>query len=154
MHFWIQALSIACILSTAVVFGTDMFFLTIGRTALKLASTSAGTEVMGFFHMIADTRMPMWGAMAILSDLLLAAFGGSERSWLYGASLLLLIMFVILYNRVSKPINRIQIEAAQAGATLENGRELQAAWDRVLFIRVPLLGGSLLAQCLALRLSL
>lgn len=31
-----------------------MFFLTIGRPVLKLASLCSGTEVMGFFHMFAD----------------------------------------------------------------------------------------------------
>ena len=51
--------SLVGILSTAVVCGTDMFFLTIGRPALRLASPSAGTEVMGFLHMFADARMPI-----------------------------------------------------------------------------------------------
>ena len=53
MNHWIWAVSLAGILSTAVVCGTDMFFLTIGRPALRLASASAGTEVMGFLHMFA-----------------------------------------------------------------------------------------------------
>jgi hypothetical protein len=76
--------SLVGILSTAVVFGTDMFFLTIGRAALRMASPSAGTEIMGFFHMFADARMPIWGVLAILSNLLLvvlsrSAVGLSDR---------------------------------------------------------------------------
>ena len=59
MNHWMWLLSLVGILSTAVVFGTDMFFLTIGRPALRLASPSAGTEIMGFFHMFADARMPI-----------------------------------------------------------------------------------------------
>ena len=54
MNYWMWAVSLIGILSTAVVCGTDMFFLTIGRPALRLASSSAGTEVMGFLHMFAD----------------------------------------------------------------------------------------------------
>jgi hypothetical protein len=52
-----------------------------------------------------------------------------------------------------KPINRIQTEAAKAGERLDNGRELQASWDTVLLIRVPLLVVSLLAQGLALLVT-
>jgi hypothetical protein len=44
MNHWIWLVSLVGILSTEVVFGTDMFFLTIGRAALRLASPSAGTE--------------------------------------------------------------------------------------------------------------
>jgi Domain of unknown function (DUF1772) len=137
------------ILSTAAVFGTDMFFLTIGRAALKQASAEAATEVMGYFHLFADARMPIWGVLAILSNLLLALMSGNGHRWLYVASVLTLILFVLLYIRFAKPINKIQIEAAQNGAPLANGRELQAAWDRLLLVRVPLLLVSLLIQCLA-----
>ena len=62
----------------------------------------------------------------------------------------MLILFVVIYARLSKPINRLQTEAARAGESLNNARELQASWDRALVIRVPLLVVSLLAQCLAL----
>jgi hypothetical protein len=142
--------SLVGILCTAVVLGTDMFFLTCGRPALRLASSSAGTEVMGFIHMIADARMPIWVVAAILCNLLLAVFSGSEQRWFYLASLLTLILFVIGYLRLSKPINQIQTEAAKKGESLSNGRELQASWDRSLIVRVPLLVVSLLAQCLVL----
>lgn len=153
MNHWMWPLSLVGILSTAVVCGTDMFFLTVGRPALRLASSSAGTEVMGFFHMFADARMPIWGVAAILSNLLLAVFSRSEQRWFYLASLLMLILFVISYLRLSMPINRIQTEAAKKGTSLNNGRGLQASWDRSLLTRVPLLVVSLLAQCLVLLVT-
>ena len=153
MNHWMWPVSLIGILSTAVVCGTDMFFLTIGRPALRLASPSAGTEVMGFFHLFADARMPIWGVSAILCNLLLALLSGSEQRWFYFTSLLMLILFVIFYARLSKPINQIQTEAAKTGKSLDNGRELQASWDRSLIIRVPLLVVSLLAQCLVLLLA-
>ena len=71
MKHWMWLFSLVGISSTAVVFGTDMFFLTVGRPALRLAAPSAGTAVMGFFHMFADARMPIWGVSAILSNFLL-----------------------------------------------------------------------------------
>jgi hypothetical protein len=150
MNHWMWPVSLVGILSTAVVCGTDMFFLTVGRPALKLASSSAGTEVMGFFHLLGDVRMPIWGVAAIVSNLLLAVITRSEQRWFYIASTLMLILFVICYGRLSKPINQIQTAAAKSGKSLDNGRELQAAWDRSLLIRVPLLVVALLAQCFVL----
>src|SRR5215469_2972394 len=121
MNHWMWLLSVVGILSTAVVFGTDMFFLTIGRAALRMASPSAGTEVMGFLHMFADARMPIWGVSAIFSNLLLFVLSGSGQRWFYFVSLLMLILFVILYNnRLSKPINRILTEEAKTGERLDN----------------------------------
>jgi len=153
MNHWTSVVSIAGILSTAMVYGTDMFFLTIGRPALRLASPSAVTEVMGYLHMYGDARMPIWGVSAISSNLLLALVSAGGQRWLYSASLSTLILFVIIYNRWSKPINRLQTEAARTGATLDHGRELQASWDRSTMIRVPLLVASLLAQSLVLLLA-
>jgi hypothetical protein len=97
--------------------------------------------------------MPIWGVSAILSNLLLVVLSRSGQRWFYLASLLMLILFVILYNLLSKPINRLQTEAAKTGERLNNGRELQASWDRVLLIRVPLLVVSLLDQCLVLLVA-
>jgi len=153
MNHWMWLVSLIGILCTAVLCGTDIFFLTVGRPALKLASSSAGTEVMGFLHLFGDARMPIWGVLAILSNILLAALSRSEQRWFYLASLLMLILFVVAYARLSKPINQIQTEAAKTGKNLKNGRELQASWDRWLMIRVPLLVVSLLAQCLVLLIA-
>ncbi len=153
MNHWIWAVSMAGILSTAVIWGIDIFFFTIGRPALRLATPSAVTEVMGFLHMFADARMPIWGASAILSNSLLVLFRGPAQRWFYAVSLLMLLLFLVAYNRLSKPINRLQTEAAKSGRNLDTGRELQAAWDRSLAIRVPLLLVSLLAQCVALLVA-
>ncbi|HTA42125.1 MAG TPA: DUF1772 domain-containing protein [Bryobacteraceae bacterium] len=153
MSHWMWPVSLVGILSTAVVCGTDMFFLTIGRPALRLASASAGTEVMGFLHMFADARMPIWGVSAILSNFLLVLPSRTGQRWFYFASLFMLIMFVIVYARLSKPINRLQTEAARTGEGLTDDRELQASWDRSVMIRVPLLVVSLLAQCLVLLVA-
>ena len=68
MNHLIWPVCLVGILSTAVVCGTDMFFLTVGRPALRLASPSAGTEVMGFIHLFGDRRMPIWGISAMLSN--------------------------------------------------------------------------------------
>lgn len=150
MNHLMWPLSLIGILSTAVVFGTDMFFLTVGSPALRLASPSAATEVMGFIHAFGDARMPIWGVLAVLSNLLLVLFSRDGRRGFYLLSISVLVVFVVIYNRLSKPINRLQTEAAKTGKPLENARELQASWDRSVMIRIPLLVASLLVQCLAL----
>src|SRR5262249_32982431 len=93
------------------------------------------------------------GRLGDLVQLLAARVSKSGQRWFYFASLVMLILFVIIYNRLSKPINQIQTEAAKTGKSLNNARELQASWDRSLIIRVPLLVVSLLAQCLALLIA-
>ena len=70
MNHLIGPLSLVGILSTAVVYGTDMFFLTVGRPALRLASPQAVTEVMGFIHRFGDVRMLIWGIVS-----------SSSRAW-------------------------------------------------------------------------
>jgi hypothetical protein len=150
MNHLIWPASLAGLVSTAVIFGTDMFFLTVGRPALRLASQSAATEVMGFVHLFGDRRMPIWGILAILSNLLLVLFSTSGHRTFYLLSLSMLILFAVIYNRFSKPINQLQAEAAKNGGRLDNARVLQASWDRSLMIRVPLLSVSMLAQFVAL----
>ena len=150
MNHLLWLVSLVGLLSTAVVFGTDMFFLTVGRPALRLASQSAGTEVMGFFHVFGDARMPIWGVLAILSNLLLGLLTRGGHRGLYLLSVSVLILFVVLYNRLSKPINRLQTEAAKTGRTIEDSRGIQASWDRSVMIRIPLLSVSMLAQTIAL----
>jgi hypothetical protein len=125
MNLWMWPVSLVGILSTAVVCGTDMFFLTIGRPALRLASPSAGTEIMGFFHLFADARMPIWGISAILSNFLLVVLSKGGQRWFYLASLVMLILFVIIYNRLSKSINRLQTEAARTGEKLNTVEDLE-----------------------------
>src|SRR5216684_7693914 len=141
--------SLAGLMSTAVIFGTDAFFLTIGRPALRSAAEPAATEVMGYIHVFGDRRMPIWGSLAILSNFLLVLFGRSGHRAFYLLSLSVLILFVVIYDRFSKPINRLQTKAAKTGARLDNARELQASWDRSLAMRVPLLAVSMFAQFVA-----
>jgi len=120
MNYLLGLASLVGILTTATVFGTDVFFLTVGRAALRSASSAAATEVMGFIHLFADRRMPVWGVLAMLSNLILALFAGRGHRAIYLASLALLILFVLSYGRLSKPVNRLQTEAARSGKTLDN----------------------------------
>jgi hypothetical protein len=105
---------------------------------------------MGFFHVFGDARMPVWGVLAIWSNLLLGLLTQGVHRGLCLLSFAVLVLFVVIYNLLSKPINRLQTEAAKTGRTIEDARGIQASWDRSVMIRVPLLSVSILAQTIAL----
>ena len=83
---------------------------------------------MGFIHSFGDARMPIWGVLAILSNFLLALLSGSGHRGFHLASLCMLILFVVIYNRLSKPINRLQTEACKNG---RKARQCSGAADVV-----------------------
>ena len=94
--------------------------------------------------------MPIWGVLAILSNFCWPCRAGADIEVFYLLSLADADPVRRFYNRLSKPINRLQTEAARTGGRLDNARELQASWDRSVMIRIPLLAVSLFAQCIAL----
>jgi hypothetical protein len=141
--------SLAGLISTAVIFGTDMFFLTVGRPALKLAPQSTATELMGFIHLF-ETGVCRSGASWRCFRIFLILVSRSWHRAFYLLSLSMLILFVFIYDRFAKPINRLQTEAAKKGTRLDNARVLQGSWDRLLVMRVPLLAVSMFAQFVAL----
>jgi hypothetical protein len=71
--------TITACLSIAVVFGTDVFFTVVGRTALARASDSAVLEVMAHLHAVADRRMPVFGVAGLVGTGLLLAFGPQQQ---------------------------------------------------------------------------
>jgi hypothetical protein len=67
-----------------------------------------------------------------------------------GAALALLLVWIVLYTRVSAPINRQLTKAADTGEVLPKGRALQAKWDRVIDARAVVQGLAVAALCLVL----
>ena len=63
---------------------------------------------------------------------------------------MLLFVWLLLYTRVSAPINRQLTAAADSGQVLPNVRVLQANWDRIINARAILQGLALAALCLTL----
>ncbi|RZK53077.1 MAG: hypothetical protein EOO59_12880, partial [Hymenobacter sp.] len=59
-----QGLAGLALLSTGVVYGTDVFFALVARPALRRADEASLTRVLGHLHAVADVRMPWVGATA------------------------------------------------------------------------------------------
>jgi hypothetical protein len=64
---WLQALAALALLSTGVVYGTDIFFALVARPALRRVDEASLTRVLGHLHAVGDTRMPLLGATGLLA---------------------------------------------------------------------------------------
>jgi hypothetical protein len=143
--------ALIAVLATAVVYGTDVFCAIVLRPALAAVDDSALVAVMGSAHRYGDRRMPVPGVLGIVatatSTVLAAVAGHWAQAITAAAALVLLVVWLALYTRVSAPINRQLTAAAGAGRTLPNGRALQAKWDSIIGSRAGLQGMAVAALC-------
>jgi hypothetical protein len=63
-----------------------------------------------------------------------------------------LLVWLVLYVRVSAPINRQLTTAAKTGEVPSNARVLQSNWDRIITARAVLQGLAIASLCLALMI--
>jgi type VI protein secretion system component VasK len=126
----------------------------VQRPALALIDDRALVAVMGNVHRYGDRRMPLPGVLGMIaaaaSAAIAAAAGRSTTAILAATALALLLVWLVLYLRVSAPINRQLTAAAQARDVPTNARALQANWDRVINARATLQGLAVCALCVAL----
>ena len=149
-----QLATLAAILGTGVVYGTDAFCALVQRPALARVDDAALTAVMGNVHRFGDRRMPAPGilgiAAAAAAAALAAAAGRTASSATAAAAFVLLVGWVALYLRISAPINRTLTAAADAHETPSNARALQRDWDRIIVPRAVLQGLAVVALCISL----
>jgi hypothetical protein len=123
---WLQTLAALALLSTGVVYGTDVFFALVARPALRRADAASMTRVLGHLHAVGDARMPLFGATG------LRATAGLALALL---ALLGLLTHLAVYLRVAKPVNQAQTAAAQHDIIPPDARALQTRWDSVIGLR-------------------
>jgi hypothetical protein len=150
----IRIAAVVAVLSTAVVYGTDVFCAMVLRSALASIDDGALVVVTGHLHRYGDRRMPVPGILGVLATAACAALAAVSQHWAQavaaGIALVLLLGWLAIYARVSAPINRQLTAAAIAGQPIPNGRALQANWDRVIDARAILQGLAVTALCAAL----
>jgi hypothetical protein len=151
-----RAAALIAVLGTAVVYGTDVFSAIVLRPALASVDDRALVTVMGSVHRYGDRRMPVPGVLGVLATATSAVLAAVAAHWAQAiaaaAALVLLLVWVALYARVSAPINRQLTAAAGAGQPLPNGRALQTKWDRIIGARAMLQGLALAALCVVLAI--
>jgi hypothetical protein len=152
----VRAAALVAVLGTAAVYGTDVFCAIVLRPALALVDDRALVAVMGSVHRYGDRRMPVPGVLGLVATATSAVLATVAAHWAQAlaawAALALLLVWLVLYARVSAPINRQLTGAVDAGQVLPNGRALQAKWDQVIGARALLQGLALAALCVVLTL--
>jgi Domain of unknown function (DUF1772) len=150
----VRIAALAAVLAAAVVYGTDVFCAVVQRPALARVDDRALVAVMGNVHLYGDRRMPVPGALGIIAAAGSGALAALSGRWIAagaaGTAVGLLLIWLVLYVRVSAPINRRLTAAANAGDVPPNARVLQSDWDRIITARAVLQGLAIAALCLAL----
>lgn len=138
------------IITTAVIYGTDVFCALVLVPATAGASNAAVADLLGRVHHYGDRRLPVPGVTALLAAAV-ATMTNSTTIGRAGASvaLLALLAWLTVYLRVSAPINKRLRAAAATGTVPPNIRTLQDRWDSAIWPRAALqtlaLAGLLLA---------
>ena len=149
-----QLAALAAIIGAGVVYGTDTFCALVQRPALARVDDAALTAVMGNVHRFGDRRMPAPGILGLAAAAaaagLAAAAGRTAASAAAAAAFLLLVVWLVLYLRISAPINHALTAAADAHQTPMNARALQRDWDRIIVPRAVLQGLAVVALCISL----
>jgi hypothetical protein len=134
-----QLAALAAIVSTGVVYGTDAFCALVLRPALARVDDATLTAIMGNVHRYGDRRMPAPGIVAAVASVTAAVAGHPAESVAAGIAFLL-AGWVVLYLRISAPINRALTAAADAHQAPANARARQRDWDRIIIPRAVLPG--------------
>lgn len=135
---WSTWLVAGALLSSGVVYGTDVFFALVARPALRRFDDASLTQVLGHLHAVADARMPVAGVTAILSTGALFFVAGGWPT-LPGRLALLalagLLTQLAAYVLVNQLVNKRQTAAALQNQTPPDARALQRRWDSVIGLR-------------------
>jgi hypothetical protein len=134
-----QALTTLSVLAVGIVYGTDVFCAIVLGPALALVDDRTLVSTMGRVHDFGDRRLRVPGIVGIVTAI--AATAVAAASGYVGASIagaiavVALAVWLVIYGRISAPINARLTGAAQRGETPTDARQLQSRWDRVITAR-------------------
>ncbi|WIM85767.1 DUF1772 domain-containing protein [Candidatus Mycobacterium wuenschmannii] len=136
--------ALTAVLGTAVVYGTDVFCAMVQRPALARVDDRALLSVMGNIHRYGDRRMPVPGVLGLLAAAISAGVAAASGHWVQagaaGVAFVLLVGWLVIYLRVSAPINRELTAAADGSGVTIDAPALQRKWDAVITARATLQG--------------
>jgi hypothetical protein len=154
MRTLIEVVAGLSILANAVIYGTDVFGAIVQRPAIAAVDDRSLTQVMGHIHRVADRRFAVIAIGGLIAAAVTAALAAATGHWVSTAAgalaTLALVVFSVIYSRISKPVNTALTAAAVAGRVPGDARQLQARWDSVIDGRVALQTLALVALCVAL----
>jgi hypothetical protein len=154
MRTLIEVLAGLAVLANGVVHGTDVFAAIVLRPAAAAVDDRTLTQFLGHVHRFADRRFPPIGAVGLIAALataVLSAVDGHRVAAVAGAvATVALVAWLVVYGRVSKPVNTALTAAALADRVPDDVRVLQARWDSVIVVRVVLQAVALAGLCVVL----
>lgn len=150
----IRGAALVAVLGAGVVYGTDMFCAMVLRPAMARLDDHTLVVTTGHIHRFGDRRMPMPGVIGIVAAATSALTAALAAQWFQAIAAAIalgaLIIWLVVYLRLSAPINRQLTAAAESRRTLPNGRALQAKWESVINARAALQGLAVTASCVVL----
>ncbi|WP_348789285.1 DUF1772 domain-containing protein [Leifsonia sp. NPDC080035] len=156
MSIAIGITAILAILSLAVIFGTDMSVAVVQRAVYAELDDRTMVRIVGRGHYYGDRRFPVigiGGTIATAATVALAFLGVSPWAGVLAATgLVLLLVWLLLFARIAKPINAVLTAAAASGETPANARALQDRWESIIPLRATLLGLAIALLCATLFL--
>jgi Domain of unknown function (DUF1772) len=149
-----QVLIVMSVLACGIIYGTDVFSAIVLRPALALVDDRTLVSVMGRVHDFGDRRLRMPGVAGIgtaIAGTAVVAWAGHLGATIAGTiAVLALASWLIIYARISAPINSRLTAASQREEIPSDARLLQQRWDRVITPRSGLQMVAILALCTVL----
>lgn len=144
-------LLIIAILTTGVIYGTDMFHALVVRKATALSKDNSIIDLIGHTHLIADKRIPPIGITSVVSTTIciILNFKNACTASLLAGALLMLLFHLYLYMTIAKPINKKMSDAAVKNISPDNIRTLQNRWESVINYRAAFLTAAMLLLVVA-----
>lgn len=157
MNPLIHILAAVALLGCAVIYGTDVFCALVQRPALAHVDDQTLVAMMGRIHQYGDRRLPAPGVLglagAAAAAITAAVAGHPAAAVAAGAATVIQAAWLVIYLRISAPVNRQLTAAALAGEPLSNPRSLQHTWDSVIVPRATLQALAVAALCATLALA-
>lgn len=144
------------ILALAVIFGTDMSVAVVQRPVYAELDDRALVQVTGRGHYYGDRRFPVigiGGTIAAAATVLFTFLWGTPLATILTTiGFALLLIWLTLFARISKPINTKLTAAALADEVPVDARALQSRWESIIVLRATLLGVAIALLCTTLFL--
>ena len=142
------------LLGVAVIFGADVVAAVVLRPVYAGVDDRTLVQAVGRGHHFGDRRLPVAGILGVVSTAVTAGLALIARmpltAALAGGALLLLVVWLVLFARISKPINARLSAAALADEVPEDARALQDRWESIITLRAVIQGLAVVLLCLVL----
>jgi hypothetical protein len=123
----------------AIIYGTDLFCALVLRPAATGAADTSVADLLGRVHEYGDRRLPVPGAVSVIATALATAASATVPARIAAAvALAALLAWLVIYTRVSAPINKRLRAAAATNTVPADTRTLQQRWDSVIWLRAAL----------------